>query len=269
MMPTVFKYVWRKLGGINFTVWLCLLLTLDLGLAYLTLEKNLPVFAPLSDVGLFKWVSTYGLYNLKATAWFFILMILLALLGVNTFICTTDRVLPLLNKEARRPGWFMRLGPHVMHYAVLVILSGYLCSYAFSTSVKGMALKPGAAMTMPGGAGTITFLGYEPVYYRGGRLDFFSGYILDPGARLELRDAEGRKTAASLAFNRPVGFQGFIIYLADFFPRYEQETEGGFNHIRITLRRDRSSAVYLAGLALFLAGLGLYVFEGFNRKVKT
>jgi hypothetical protein len=269
MMPTVFKYVWRKLGGINFTVWLCFLLTLDLGFAYFTLEKNLPVFAPLGDVGLFKWAATYGLYNLKATAWFFILMILLALLGVNTFICTTDRVLPLLNKEARRPGWFMRLGPHVMHYAVLVILSGYLCSYVFSTSLPGRALKPGAAINMPGGAGTVTFLGYEPVYYRGGRLDFFTDYILDPNAMLELRDAEGRKTVASLAFNRPVGFQGFKIYLSNFYPRLDRQTSMGLNYIRLTLRQDRSSAVYLAGLALFLAGLGLYVFEGFNRKVKT
>ena len=267
MLKTFIKYAWLKLGSINLTVALCFLLTLDLAFAYFTLEKNLPVFSPLSDVGLIKWAATYGLYNLKATAWFFVMMLLLTLLGVNTFICTTDRMLPLLNKESRRPGWFIRLGPHVMHYAVLIILSGYLFSYVFSVSLPGRALKPGVTMTMPGGTGTVTFLGYEPVYYRGDRLDFFTNYILDPNAMLELRDVEGRTSVSSLAFNRPVSFQGFKIYLNDFYPRKDR-TGMGFNHIKLTLRRDRSSAIYLAGLALFLAGLGLYVYERFNRKVK-
>jgi len=267
MLKTAVKYAWRWLGSINLTVGLCLLLTLDLAFAYFTLEKNLPVFAPLSDVGLLKWVTTYGLYNLKATAWFFVMMILLTLLGLNTFVCTTERMLPLLNKDSRRPGWFSRLGPHVMHYAVLIILSGYLFSYMFSVSLPGRALKPGVTMNMPGGTGTVTFLGYEPIVYRGDRLDFFTNYILDPNAMLELRDAGGRTSVASLAFNRPVSFQGFKIYLNDFYPRKDRMGMG-FNHIKLTLRQDRSSGIYLAGLALFLAGLGMYVYERFNRKVK-
>lgn len=268
MPARAIKYIWRKLGSINLTVGLCFLLTLDLAFAYFTLEKDLPVFAPLSDVGLIKWAATYGLYNLRATAWFFAMMLLLTLLGLNTFVCTTDRVLPLLNRESRRPGWFVRLGPHIMHYAVLIILGGYLFSYMFSVSLPGRALKPGASMNMPGGAGTVTFLGYDPVYYRGDRLDFFTNYVLDPNAQMELRDADGHTNRASLAFNRPVSFQGFKIYLNDFLPRKEK-ADSRFNYIRLTLRRDRSSAVYLIGLALFVAGLGLYVYERFRRKVKV
>lgn len=267
MSSQLVKYAWRKLGSLNFTVVLCFLLTLDLGFAYFTLEKNLPVFSPLSDVGLGKWLITYGLYNLRATAWFFMLIILLVLLGINTFACTTDRVLPLLNKEARHPGWFIRLGPHIMHYAVLIILSGYLGSYVFSLSLPGIALQPGASAPMPGGAGTIIFVGFDPIYYRGSRLELFNGYVLDPNARLELRDTEGRVTVVSLAYNRPASFQGFKIYLSEFFPRSEKVGMGG-KRISLTLRRDQSAAIYLAGLALFVAGLGLYVFERFNRKVK-
>ena len=267
MLSQFTKYAWRKLGSLNFTVGLCFLLTLNLACAYFTLEKNLPLFSPLSDTGLFKWVTTYGLYNLKGTAWFFILIILLTLLGINTFVCTTDRVLPLLKKESRRPGWFIRLGPHIMHYAVLVILSGYLGSYVFSLSLPGQALRPGASMSIPGGTGTVTFLGFDPVYYRGSRLSFFDGYILDPRAKLELRDADGLVSTISLAYNRPAGFQGFKMYLSDFFPRSEKVGMSG-KIIRLTLRRDPSAAIYLTGLVLFMAGLGLYVFERFNRKVK-
>lgn len=267
-MKTAAIYFWRKLGSINFTVGLCFLLTFDLGVAYFTLGKNLSLFSPLSDVGIFQWIMTYGIYNFKETFWFFALMLLLTLLGINTFICTTERVWPLLRKEFRRPGWFMYLGPHIMHYAVLIILGGYLCSYIFSTSLPGRGLVPGASLKLPQDAGTITFLEYNPIYYRGDRLDFFKDYVLDPGARLQLRDATGRTTEASLAFNRPASFQGYKIYLNEFYPRKDKIGGMGSNYIRLTLRRDQSSIIYLAGLVIFVMGLALYMFEKLARKTR-
>jgi hypothetical protein len=253
------KELWSKAGSTNGMIALCGLLALDLGWACFGLEKNLPIFAPLGDVGLHQWLMTYARHNLEECAWFLFMLVLLALLAVNAFICTTERVARLV----RRKDWKLRsLGPHLMHYAVLVILLGYLLSYLLSSSHPGSALKPGASLDLPDGGGRITFLGAEPTVYRGERLEFYDGYILDPGIRLRLV-SEGESREARLAFNRPIWFKGYDIHLIDFYPR----TAGrDFRWIKLIIRRDPSSAVYLSGLGLFLIGLLLYGADMFSRR---
>jgi cytochrome c biogenesis protein ResB len=253
------KEIWTRAGSTSVMVALCGLLTLDLGWAYFSLEKNLPIFAPMGDVGLGKWLMTYARHNLGECAWFLLMLVLLTLLAINTFLCTTERVTRLI----RRKDWKLRwLGPHLMHYAVLVILLGYLLSYLLSSSYPGNALKPGASLDLPGGGGRITFLGAEPTVYRGERMEFFDGYILDPGIRLKLV-SENETREAKLAFNNPIWFEGFDIHLIDFISRRENR---GLKRIKLIIRRDPSSAVYLSGLGLFFVGLLLYGWDTFSRR---
>ncbi|MDR0441148.1 MAG: hypothetical protein LBI59_09250 [Candidatus Accumulibacter sp.] len=256
---TAMKKIWNIAGSSNLMVVLCALLTLDLGWAYFGLEKNLPLFAPMNDVGLYKWLTTYARYNLGESAWFLLMLVLLTLLALNTFICTTERVILLIR---RRSGRLRSLGPHVMHYAMLVILLGYLLSYLLSSSYPGNALRPGASIDLPEGRGRITFLSAEPSVYRGERMRFFDGYILDPGIRLKLV-SENETREVTLAFNRPVWFEGFDIHLIDFISRRGTR---GLRRIKLIVRRDPSSAVYLSGLGLFFAGLLLYGWDMFSRR---
>ncbi|MDR2786927.1 MAG: hypothetical protein LBD06_00960 [Candidatus Accumulibacter sp.] len=259
-MPLM-KKIWNRAGRTDVMVALCGLLTLDLAWAYFSLEKNLPIFAPMGDVGLRKWLLTYARHNLGESAWFLLMLVLLALLAVNTFICTTDRMARIV----RRKNWKLRsLGPHIMHYAVLVILSGYLLSYLFSSSYPGNALKPGAGLDLPGGGGRIIFLGVDPIVYRGERLGPFDGYIFDPGIRLRLV-SEDETREVKLAFNSPVWFKGYDIHLIDFFPRKANRNRS-FRRIKLIIRRDPSSAVYLSGLGLFFIGLILYGVDMLSRK---
>ncbi len=258
-MTATFRRIWLALGSINLTVLLCLALTVDLGVGYLCLQTGLNLFVPMSDTGIFPWLFTYGLYNLKVTAWFFVLIGLLGVLFVNTFACTTERLISTFAANRRRADWLIKLSPHVMHYAVLVILAGYLCSYVFSESFPGRGLKPGDSMNLPEGAGTVTFVGFAPEYYRGERLAEFDGFVMEPNARLILADG-GRTREAVLDFNRPVHFNSYGLYMNDFTPRRDKGGMG-MSYIRLTIRRDPSSAVYLTGVLLLVLGLGMYVFD--------
>jgi len=249
--------LWRALGSIRLTVAVCFLLTLDLAFGYVSLRANLGVFVPLGDVGLFAWLRTYGAYNPAATAWFFILLGLLSVLAVNTFACTTERVLVILSTARWRHDWIVKFAPHVMHYAVLLILTGYVCSYLFSTSLPGRGLRAGESLRLPNG-GTVTFVDFDSTAYHGDRLEPFDGYFLRADARLRL-EADGRVREAVLNFNSPVRFDGYGLYLRNFTPRKEKGGMGRGKSIQITVRRDPSSPLYLAGLALFALGLGLYL----------
>jgi hypothetical protein len=251
--------LWRALGSIQLTVALCFLLAADLGFGYLSLRENLEIFAPMSNVGLLEWIDTYGAANPDHAMWFFAMLALLGGLSVNTFVCTTERVFQILRLRCAASELPFRLAPHLMHYAVLIILAGYGCSYLFSTSDTGRALRPGERMQIPGTDAALQFDRFAPDLMQGSRVDGFDGYVIRPNAQLTIHHA-GRATPAVLNFNEPIHVAGVGIYLAEFQPR---KPGGGMgrSYINLILRRDPSAAIYRFGMLVFVLGLGLYVFE--------
>lgn len=249
------------MGSLHLTLVLCALLTMDLAIGYLCLHGRTTLFAPLNDIGLSAWVETYGRHNLAASAWFFALLGLLTVLCVNTFVCTTDRVAALLRARARFPRrrfWF-KLAPHIMHYALIVILLGYLASYLFSQVLPTRTLVPGASLALPGTTGRVTLESFDPVFYTGDRLEFLQDRVIQPRATLRLSDGESDRTAL-LTGAGPVRFKGYGLFLKDFSP----DRKGGMmTRVRVDLhvRRDPGVPLYLAGIALFSVGLVLYLMD--------
>ncbi|MFH0727802.1 MAG: hypothetical protein V2B19_15855 [Pseudomonadota bacterium] len=268
-MTPLFSFIWKKAGSIQLTVMLCLSLTADLTWGYVCLSRHTHLFSPLGDIGLMAWIETYGRYNPVYTVWFFILLGLLALLCVNTFVCTTDRVLLLLRSGAHftRQRFFFKFAPHVMHYAMIVILLGYLCSYLFSEVLPRQSLVPGASLALPDTTAKIRFMSFEPEYYRGERLAFFDNWVIRPRARLEIEAGSMRQTAI-LSYDEPLRIKGYRLYLMDFAPK----KKGGMERrvrIDIGIRKDPGVWLYTAGMILFTLGLVLYLIDWiFLRKIK-
>jgi cytochrome c biogenesis protein ResB len=255
------------LGSIHLTVALCLLLMADLTWGYICLRRQTTLFAPLNDIGLATWLDTYGRHNIAHTAWFFFLLGLLTLLCVNTFVCTTDRVLWLMRKRERfgPRRLLFKFAPHVMHYAMIVILAGYLCSYLFSQVLDTRTLTPGKTMTLPGTQARITFTTFEPDYYRGDKLPAFENRVLHPNAGLRLTDG-GHRQARIISLNRPVRFKGYHIVLKSFSPKKKGGSMGKRVRISLSIRKDPGVRFYLAGVVLFTLGLLLYLFEWMTPK---
>ena len=264
-MRRIFKVVWDKLGSIHLTVVLCLLLTVDLSLGFLCLNRRSPLFEPLNELGLTAWSSTYGIHNLQTTAWFFLLLVLLALLCMNTFVCTTDRVVVLIRsrKHFGLRRFLFKLGPHVMHYAVIVTLSGYLCSYLFAQTSGHRTLTPGTTITLPGGDATLTLDRFDARYYEGNRLEVYKDRVIDPRVWLTLDNGK-TKVRSLLNFNKPVRFSGYGIFLKSYSP---QKKKGGMDRrvrITMTIRKDPGVYLYLTGIILFTSGLALYLGGWFS-----
>ena len=256
------RLVWNKLGSIHLTVILCLLLTVDLTIGYICLNRRTILFAPLNDIGLFTWIQTYGKSNLVYTMWFFVLLGLLTLLCVNTFVCTTDRVVSLI---ARRRHFsprrlLFKFAPHIMHYAMIIILGGYLCSYLFSQVLVTRTLIPGVPFNLPGTDARITLIELDPRYYKGDRLPAFENRVLQPRAKLEIMDGD-RQQSAILNYNQPLRCHGYSMFLKDFNPKRK---DGGMNRkvrIDLTIRKDPGVKLYLAGIILFTVGMTMYLAE--------
>ncbi|MDR2461264.1 MAG: hypothetical protein LBE38_10910 [Deltaproteobacteria bacterium] len=272
MILKILKAVWNFWASIKLSIVLCFLLALDTALAYPLIKMNLTTFIPLGEVGIFTWLETYGRYNLGHTLWFFILMVLLTFLAINTFVCATEKLWHLLrqyNYSAGLKSLILKLGPHVMHYAVLVILLGYLGSYALSESLPGRSLTPdGLPIKLPRGQGELTLSKVNPVVYSGSRLDFFDTWYLDPGYVLTYTDREGNSESKALAYSKSPSFAGYRFYLADFYPKRNTGGGMGLNYIKLSIRKDPSAYVYIGGLILFVIGLGMYAADIFLRRKK-
>ncbi|MBU1056030.1 MAG: hypothetical protein KKC46_19715 [Proteobacteria bacterium] len=255
------SYIWRKLGSIHLTVVLCLLLTADLTYGYISINRRTNLFASLNDIGLTAWIETYGRHNLLYTAWFFILLGLLTLLCINTFACTTDRVILLIRSREHFgiQRFLFKFSPHIMHYAMIILLVGYLFSYISAQVIVSQTMVPGTTITLPGKTAQITFESFEPVYYHGDRLAFLNNYVISPRAKLLLTDGDYNKTAV-LSYNQPVWFKGYGIFLKNFAPR---KKDGMAIRVRIdmNIRKDPGVCVYIAGIILFTAGLFMYLAE--------
>ncbi len=262
--------MWRKLGSIHLTVVLCLSLAADLTWGYVCLNRHATLFGPLNDIGLAAWLHTYGRHNMAYTAWFFLLLALLTLLCINTFVCTTDRVAGLLRARRRFTSLrlFFKFAPHIMHYALIVILAGYLSSYLFARVLDTRTLVPGHSMTLPATTARITFTGFDPLYHRGDHLPVLRDRVLRPRARLLLTDGESRQSTV-LCCNRPVRFKGYGIFLKDFSPKQKGGAMAGRARIDMSIRKDPGVVLYLAGLLLFTAGLAIYLVDWtFFKKIR-
>lgn len=263
MIQRLISFIWHKLGSIHLTIALCLMLAADLIWGYVCLKRHTTLFAPMNDIGLVAWTRTYGYGNLVHTAWFFILLGLLALLCVNTFVCTTDKVTRLLSrrKHFKPQHLFFKFAPHVMHYALIVILAGYLASYLFAQVLDTRTLVLDKSIPLADTNGRITFTEFIPEFYQGDRLPAFEDRVLRPRARLWLTDAEHHRTAI-LSSNGPVYFKGYTVFLKDFAPK----KKGGMElrtRIDLSIRKDPGVRLYLAGILLFTVGLVMYVAERF------
>jgi hypothetical protein len=262
MMMKPITTAWRFLGSIHLTVALCLLLTADLAWGYLCLNRRAPLFEPLNDVGLATWITTYGRSDLTQTAWLLILMVLLTGLGANTFVCTTDRVARLIRMRDRVPfrRLFFRFAPHVMHYAVIVILAGYLSSYLFARVLDTRVLVPGSSLELPDTRGRVLFESSNPTYYPEGGIPALEGRVLRPRARLRLTDGNEEKIAV-LNYNCPVRFKGYGIFLKDYYPRKKSGGMSDSIRINLSIRKDPGVRFYFSGIVLFTAGLAMYLAD--------
>jgi hypothetical protein len=147
-----------------------------------------------------------------------------------------------------------------MHYAVIVILVGYLCSYLFAQVLDTRTLVPGVPMRLPGTSAQITLIELAPEYYRNDRLPAFENRVLKPRAVLQLVEGEYTRIAV-LGCNRPLRFKGYGIFMKDFAPKKKGGAMNRRERVDLSIRKDPGVGLYLAGLFIFTTGLVMYLAE--------
>ncbi|MDY6854573.1 MAG: hypothetical protein SWO11_07675 [Thermodesulfobacteriota bacterium] len=254
--------IWRMMGGIHLTFYLISMIMADLTAGFFSLKFNNQLFHPLNDMGFVKWADTWAKHNPYETAWLFILIGLMALLSVNTFICTMQRVITFFQQYSateHKTRFVLRLSPHIMHYALLIMLLGYLVSYLTSQTYLSNILLPGKSAKIPGSPCVVRLTDLKIDYYQGQRLSYMQGRGLDVKAELCIQCGKESMTRV-LRFNRPVRFHSYSLHLKDFSPKSKSDMATR-EYIKFTIKKDPGLGFYFSGMILFAVGLLLYLLN--------
>ncbi len=265
-MVKFLKIVWKLAGSINLTIALLILLVVDLSVGFICLESNISIFIPLNDVGLIAWLDTYGINYLQYTAWFFLLLFLLFLLAVNTFVCTTDKVVILLGNRSyyrSQVKFILNFAPHIIHYAFVIIMAGYLVSYVFAVNLPANILLPGKSIPIPGTECKIKLNKLNIEYYKGQRLDFFQGRAINSEAQISLTDGNGIIIEKTISVNQPVRFKGFSLHLDDFAPKSSTSMQKQ-KYVNLIIHKDPGIHLYFCGMIIFAAGMLMYIYRWYK-----
>ncbi len=184
----------------------------------------------INDVPLFAWLESVPPGQ---SWWLWGTIALLALLGINTVLCSIES----LRIKYQRGALLRLIAPQVMHLGFLFIVLAHLVS-AYG-SFKGVAaVMEGGTIGLPGGG----MVRVSNVQAEAGPM----GMPLDYGATITTWGESGEQTA-TVRPNHPVFFRGFGIYLkqVELFP-----VRGAF----VEVHREPGAPLALVGALLFTVG---------------
>ncbi len=255
--------LWKAMGSVQLSIVLFGLLFIDLCIGYLCLEGRTTIFQPLNDVGLWRWLKTYGQHNLAYTGWFYVLLPLLFLLAINTLSCTITKLTHLFRHPGRwwrKSGTRLTLSIHLMHLAVIVMLAGYLTSYTMGEVQQAVPLPLGKTLTLTDKKLRVTLKTLELIPYEADRLASFSNRYIDAHAWLTVSGPGNTQQQIMVGMNRPAWVQGYLFLMNRFNPRYI----GGMSSARyivLDIRKDYGGIITLSGMAGFILGLLGYLLH--------
>jgi len=297
------KKIWEFLGNIQFTIIIFLLLVCDLSAGWLSLTGNEKIFKSLGDFGLIKWIGTFGKTYPFHSIWFFVLLILLVLLGINTFVCTTDKIIFLIGKRRSCDNFFsffLKFSVHIMHYSLIIILTGYLISYLYPAVCTNKIIVLNQKSGIPGTMINVMLQSIDIDYYHGNRLKFLNNRAYNIKADLLLsvdrktkincshgavqsdvqcnvqnsgknseystpQNARQESVKKSIGINRPFVFKSMSFTLKDFGPKYKYGMKQQ-PYLSLIIKRNPGIKLYFAGTLFFSFGLIMYLYQLFVQK---
>ena len=262
------KNIWDFFGNLTLSVWILLSVAFDAVIGSAIIQVYRPVFSPLNYLMLPDWIVNYGFKHLSVTWWVFVFLLLLFLLGINIFVCTTNRVAALVKERSS----FLRFAPHIMHYAFILLLLGHLSSYLVGFNSHDNIIKEGEVISVPHSDLRIKLedlrIEYEkerPVALKvGNEISLIKGGPRKVSATLVFIKPDQSVETRVIAVPRPTWYQGLSFHIKDFYPK-----KGGLSerpYLNLIIRKDPGLRILIIGAAVFVLGLLPYLFSVMKMK---
>jgi len=258
-MPLFIKNIWNFAGKWSLSVYLLFGIAIDLIIVSVVMKQHESVFSSLGRVMLQEWISTYGMGNLNITWWFYLSILLLFLLAVNTFVCTTKGVVSILRRRSSmgRKAFFLRLSIHIMHASFILVLAAHLVSHITGVNLPNNILLKGRAISVCSSDLKVELKDLKVEFEKGTYFKTLEGNVKDASAILSFTDSGKNVQERLISCNRPVLFGGLSFHLGDFSPKSEGSKLTPY--IKLIIKKDPGVRLQVAGVALFSIGLFVYL----------
>jgi cytochrome c biogenesis protein len=263
--------IWSFFSSLRLTLYITYAVTIDAVIGSFYVQSRQDVFADVDRRVLIEWWFNKGVSYLDATWWIPILVFLVFLFGVNTLVCSIDRLIPIcrfffrervekitiggkdmeeedpsLFKKKRSPAPFY---PYIAHIGFLIALIGHLVGSVSGFKSYGNVVAEGGVMDVPHNKGLYLLLDRFEVR--------FSRYGFPEEMRSYVRLIEGRRVVEEkvVQVNSPLVYRGIAFYASDF----QQGPDGRF-YVAFDVVKDPGVWILFSGLFIFTLGILFTLF---------
>lgn len=200
------KKLWSFFASIYLTVVLAVLICTVAAWGSLISMANPRFSMALDQSVLLPLLFSAGTRYLGLTLWIWVLILLTAVFGLNTFVCTADKVWAVI--RAKKP--WQALFPHIVHIGFLVALLGHLAGSAWGFRSYDNMLYKGEIKPVPETAGLFVRLdGFEAKSSAEGGLEYLKTTVT-------LLDGDKKEILTGpIEINGPLIYKGTAFYHAD------------------------------------------------------
>lgn len=198
--------IWRFFSSVYLTVVLAALICIVAAWGSILSVRYPQFFRAFDQEVLLPFITSLGLEYISLTAWVWALIFLTALFGVNTVVCTADKVWAVLKSRKPWPALF----PHIVHVGFLLALLGHLVGSVWGFRSYGNVVFKGDSIPVPHTEGVFLRLdGSEMTVLPSGELDSLT-------TRVTLHDGKGNEiTSDEIGMNDPLIHDGVAFYHFD------------------------------------------------------
>jgi hypothetical protein len=255
----VLKRIWHFCGSVKVTFWLLLTIALSLALGSYYVKYNPQIFKHMNHSLFQDWFSLHGQYYPGKIWWLVMLLLSLFALGINTGICTLNRLMNLLSirKQMSTKMFLLKITPSLTHICFLVMLSGHLLSMI--SGYNGMLpVEAGVKTSLPTKAEIEILKQNCDNYPSSGPL---RGSPKQCTVSLKLQ-TQGESIQEQISFLHPLYWQGYSLHLG-MDRRLSKSPE-----LTISIKRDPGVRLVLFGFSVLIL-LMLWYFPQINRGIKN
>jgi len=150
------RKTWNFLGDLRLTFWLLMAAIVMFLTGTFYTNNNFAFFNKMNEMRIQDWMVSYMPDNIGITWWLPLLLLVMALIGINTFICSWNRIsalIPLYGQMTFR-NFFHAISPSLIHVFFLTVMLGHLITFT-TGSWERAPIQEGTALKINGSEFTV------------------------------------------------------------------------------------------------------------------
>jgi hypothetical protein len=201
------KKIWNFSGTLQFTFWAIILTVLFFLTGVFYTGQNYEFFHKLNETRLQDWLSENFINYIGISWWLPLLFVSLTALGINTFICSIDRIRVIIKKQNNISfrKYFHILSPTLIHWLFMIVMAGHLITFTIGEWRRFPLEKDGRIKINESLVLTVESIGN--IYYK--KNSFLENRI----AQTNVIFRDKLNTKIKLSYLNPVSYNGYNFHL--------------------------------------------------------